>query len=179
MVKKVYSRLIGVRRTMFLAGLGLMCWTACETETCISEANNDMQVRFLKTDSTTQRQVRFRYLLATGNDSVFYADDTDRTVVSFPLNPEQDGTEFTLQLLDTVFIDTLSLDPIVTDTVRLYRPPDTLAVRYARRQRIITEECGVEISYGGLSIEKSSFPGYLIVNQQVSRFNEFNLEVYY
>lgn len=152
---------------------------ACETENCVSVANNDMQVRFYESDSTTSRRVRFRYLQAIGNDSVFYTIDTVALTYSFPLDPERDRTDFALQILDTAYFDTLSYDPLELELVTEYRPPDTLSVEYQRLMRIITEECGVEISYQKLRVVRATFPAYKVISEQLSRFDAVNLEVYY
>lgn len=163
----------------FLCCTFILWFAACEAENCVSVATNDMQVRFYENDSTTSRRVRFRYLQAIGNDSVFYTIDTVALTYSFPLDPERDRTDFALQILDTAYFDTLSTEPLELELVTVYLPPDTLSVEYRRLMRIITEECGVEISYEELRVIRATFPAYKLISEQVSRFDEVNLEVYF
>lgn len=153
---------------------------ACENEDCVSIANNDLLISFYDSDSTTLKEVFFDYVLAEGNDSLFYSRSTPSSTYAFPLNPADDETIFVMQVIDSVRMDTISLDPIDIDTVYVLRDQvDTIWVDYIRKQRIITEECGVEISYVNLELSENSFPGYEVVNNSLSRFNNVNIKIFF
>jgi hypothetical protein len=55
--------------------------------------------------------------------------------------------------------------------------PHLLSVSYRRGTRLLSEDCGVEIVYVRLSVDESTFPGFNVVRDQLSRFNAVNIEV--
>ncbi len=153
---------------------------ACETEDCVSIANNDLLISFYDSDSTKLREVFFDYVVAEDNDSLLYSREKPSSSYAFPLNPAADETIFLMQVIDSVRLDTISLDPVDIDTVYVLREQiDTIWVEYIRKQRIITEECGVEISYGSLELKVNSFPGHEVVNNSLSRFNDVNIKIFF
>ncbi len=154
---------------------------SCETENCITLAENDLMISFYEQDSTTLKDMIFEYVTAEGTDSVFYDYRTKQTDFRFPVNPADDQTLFVMQVVDTVTYDTLSHDPLVIEaTFHLRDRIDSLLIEYQRSQRIITEECGVEINYTHLVVKKCTFPGYEFEDDMtfLSRLNEVNIKIY-
>jgi hypothetical protein len=162
-----------------MVALGCFTW-ACETEDCVSVANNDLLITFYESDSSTLKDVFFDYVTAEGSDSIFFSRSNPTSSYAFPVNPAADETVFYIQIIDSVRIDTIALDPIEIDTVYVLRDQiDTLGVEYVRRQRIITQDCGVEISYANIAVRNNSFSGDEVVNASLSRFNNVNIKVFY
>ena len=154
---------------------------SCETENCVSLANNDLLVSFYEPDSTTLKNVMFDYVRAAGNDSLFYDSNTVSSKYRFPVNPAADETLFIMQVIDTVTYDTISYDPVVVEPrYHLRDRVDSLWVEYQRSQRVITVECGVEIYYSHLSIKKCTFNGYEFEDDKtsLSRMNDVNIKIY-
>lgn len=154
---------------------------SCETENCISVANNDLLVSFYEQDSSTVKDMIFGYVTADGTDSVFYDYGTKQASFSFPVNPADDQTLFVMQVVDTITYDTITYDPLVIEaTYHLRDEIDSLWVEYRRTQRIITEDCGVEIYYSNLTVKKCTFPGYEFENEMtfLSRLNDVNIKIY-
>jgi hypothetical protein len=153
---------------------------SCENEDCVSVSNNALLVEFYSRDSTVIREIAFEYITAASTDTVFYAHGEESSSYALPLNPAADATMFYMQAIDTVLYDTISADPLQIDTVVVLRDRvDTLAVQYNRTQRVITPECGVEISYGNIEVEQNTFSGGEVVSPSLSRFNDVNIKIYY
>ena len=164
---------------VLLIAMGWVTW-ACETEDCVSIANNDLLITFYGSDSVTLKEVFFDYVTAEGSDSIFYSRSKPASSYSFPVNPAADETLFYLQIIDSVRIDTITLDPLDLDTVYVLRDQvDTLGIEYFRKQPIITEDCGVEISYLNIAVESNSFTGDEVVNASLSRLNNVNIKIFY
>ena len=154
--------------------------SSCQTEDCVSLSNNDLLVSFYESDSTELKEVAFNFVKALKNDSIFYTSEDKGSDYKLPLNPAEDITTFIFQAIDSVTYDTLQLDPILIDTIIHQREKfDTLELSYLRTQRIITVDCGVEISYTIDTININTFSGYTIENKQLSRINTVNVKVYY
>lgn len=157
---------------------------SCQDENCISVFNNDLILGFKDTTAVGSSNMDFyvdtvfNSITAVGGDTVLY-DRTDvASIFPLPVNPSADMTTFILEMIDSIRYDTLSLDPINIDTIYFVNPiPHTITVSYDRTKRIITEECGVEIAYKNLKIEEISFPSYNLVNDKLSRLNEFKDEI--
>ncbi len=155
--------------------------SACETENCVSLANNDLLVNFYEQDSVTLKNMMFEYVRAAGNDSVFYDHNTVQAKYRFPVNPADDQTLFIMQVIDSVTYDTISYDPLEVEThYHLRNGADSLWVEYDRHERIITVECGVEINYTKLSIKKCTFSKYELEGDEtsLSRLNDVNIKIY-
>jgi hypothetical protein len=153
---------------------------SCKTEDCVSVANNDFLIEFYETDSTELKEVTFTYIRALDNDSIFYDMDDSDNFYALPVNPAADITTFIFQVLDSVKYDTIQLDPVVIDTILyLKETPDTIEVDYKRTQRIITVDCGAEISYNIDTLNINTFSGYTIENKDLSRFNDVNVKVFF
>jgi len=119
-------------------------------------------------------------VMAIGNDSVFYSKKIKRDSVRLPVNPAADQTTFEFVMIDSIRYDTLSLNPIRLDTnYYLNKKPHIISVSYTRGHRIITESCGVEISYTNLKPDTITFPAYSLISNKLSRLNKTNLEIYF
>jgi hypothetical protein len=176
-----------VRQILFILFTGVFLFgvfpgmLSCETENCVSVAENDLLVSFYEQDSTTLKNVMFEYVKAAGSDTIFYDHNTGRSDFRFPLNPADDQTLFIMQIIDSVSYDTISREPVVIDTTYYLRDGiDSLWIDYQRSQRIITEACGVEINYTHLSVEKSTFQSYEFEDEKtfLSRLNNVNIKIY-
>jgi len=161
---------------------------SCANEDCISIFNNHLLVGFVKIDTLESGEIIiedvdtvFYKVTALGNDSILYAPDTVvRSVLTLPVDPAGEQTSFRLEMLDSISYDTLSYDPIVIDTVFHVNPvPHIITVSYNRRERIISEDCGVEITYTSLQVDEITFPTTILVDDKLSRLNDVNIEVFF
>jgi len=160
--------------------VAVMLNIACETEDCVSLSTNDLWVTFYESDGSDLKNVTFFFVKALENDSIFYDKEDTRNSYALPLNPVADRTTFVFQVLDSITYDTLQLEPIEIDTIYHVRDAlDTFDVHYRRAQRIITVDCGAEISYNIDTISTSTFTGFEIENRQLSRFNAVNVKVFF
>ena len=158
---------------------------ACKNEDCVSVFNNDLLVSFITTDTLEDGKVEihpkdtvFYSIVAEGNDTVFYDKNDTRSIFALPVNPAGEATKFIFQVIDSIRYDTLSLDPLEIDTLYFLNPdPHILSVSYVRRERIITEDCGVEIGYFDIEITGTTFPDATVVADRLDRFNEANIEI--
>ncbi len=166
--------------------VGLLTF-ACKNENCISVRNNELLIRFLKADTTNTGEVTvsdldtvFMRIMAAGSDTVFYDSMDEASVFRLPVDPSATFTAFRFDVLDSIVYDTVSTEPLDIDTI-YYESGRThiLEVNYEKRYRVISEDCGAEISYWNLTIDTISFPFYQQVEDQLSRFNEANIEIYY
>ncbi len=163
----------------------LMC--SCQDEDCVSVSNNDFLIGFVKADTLESGKViyenvdtLFYKVTAESNDSILYDWHTRSLTFALPVNPASDITTFHLEMLDSIRYDTLSLDPLTIDTIMYVNPmPQTISVSYEQRQRIIAEDCGVEISYVKLQVDETTFPATELTEDKLSRFNEVNLEIFF
>ncbi len=167
--------------------LGLNLFLSCQNENCVSIANNDLLIGFIRADTLDTGEIIFDEIdtlfysaTADGNDSIIYDKNTVRSTFPFPVNPAKGMTTFHLEMIDSIRYDTLSMDPIQIDTIYYINPtPHTIAVSYDRSQRIISEECGIEIFYTNIKVEEISFPTTNLAENKLSRFNEVNIEVFF
>lgn len=152
---------------------------SCANEDCISISNNYYLVGFFDSEPNTAGEypkidTLFYSVKADGNDVVFYTPDTSVSVLSLPVNPAADKTSFELIMLDSITYDELN-NPIY----HINPNPHQITVSYRRSERIITEDCGVDITYTNLVVDEITFMDTIIVNNKLSRLNETNIEVYF
>ena len=167
--------------------LGGNLFFSCQNENCVSVFNNYLLVGFINADTLQTGEIEFHKndtifysVTAVGNDSVFYDKDDVLSTFTLPVNPAVGLTTFSFEMIDSIRYDTLSLDPIDIDTIYYINPtPHTITVSYNRSQRIISEECGVEIAYTKLKVEEISFPTSNLTEDKLSRFNEVNIEIFF
>jgi hypothetical protein len=172
------------RRTIIFIFFGLFIMSAlvsCQTENCLSTFNNYLLVGFVKTDTLedgtvayAEADTMFYSVTAVGNDSVFYDPGDEGSSFVLPVNPAENFTSFRFEILDSIAYDSL-------DNREIYYvnpTPRVLTVGYRRSERIITEDCGIEISFTQLQINESDFRDSLI-NNSLSRFNKVNIEVFF
>jgi len=158
---------------------------SCKNEDCVSIYNNYLLIDFIKADTLDSGTIEFNpidtvfyTITAVGSDSVFY-DSTDvvKSLI-LPVNPSSGYTSFRLQMIDSIRTDTISFDPIMTVKRYYVNPtPHVISVSYNRKEKIISEDCGVEISYTNLNIDETTFPVTHMVDNKLSRFNEVNIEI--
>lgn len=159
--------------------LGGSLFFSCANEDCISIANNYYLVGFFDSEPNSSGEnpaidTMFYSVKADGNDVVFYTPDTTVSVLSLPVNPAADNTSFELTMLDSITYDELN-NPIY----HINPNPHQITVSYRRNERIITEDCGVEISYTNLDVEEITFQDTVVINNKLSRLNEVNIEVFF
>lgn len=154
---------------------------SCANEDCISVFNNHVLLGFVKVDTLESGEIKYSELdtifysvKALDNDSVFYEADTTMSIVTLPVNPSSDLTSFELVMLDSISYDSLN-----NPTYFLNPNPHRVSVSYRRSQRIISENCGVEIAYTNLNVEEITFKDTALIDNKLSRLNEVNLEVYF
>ena len=152
---------------------------SCANEDCVSISNNYYLVGFFGSERNTAGQypkidTLFYSVKADGNDIVFYDPDTTISVLSLPVNPAADKTSFELIMLDSITYDE-SNDPIY----HINPNPHRISVSYRRTQRIISVDCGAEISYTSLKVDEITFVDTVVVSDKLSRLNDTNIEVYF
>ena len=160
---------------------------SCKNEDCVSVFNNYLLVGFVDADTLETGEIEFHEqdtlfysVTAVGNDTIFYDKDDVLSTFKLPVNPSSGLTKFEFKMIDSIEYDTLSLDPIKIDTTYHLNPiPHIISVTYDIRQRIISEDCGVEIAYINLKEEEITFPTTNLVEDRLSRFNEVNIEVFF
>lgn len=160
---------------------------SCKTEDCVTVANNYLLIDYFETDTLetgavkfTPKDTLFYSVMAVGNDSVFYSKKKKVNSMSLPVNPDSDQTTFEFVMIDSIHFDTLSVNPIVLDTIYHINPsPHKISVNYTRGYKIISESCGVEISYNNLSLEENTFPLDSLIKNNLSRFNDTNIAIYF
>lgn len=154
---------------------------SCANEDCISIFNNNLLVSFIDADTLESGKIEFHEIdtlfysvKAEGNDSVFYTPDTVMSIITLPVDPASDFTAFELIMLDSITYDSLN-NPIYHENPN----PHHISVSYRRSERIISEDCGVEIAYTDLKVEEITFKDTVMVDDKLSRLNEVNIEVYF
>jgi len=160
---------------------------SCQNENCVSVFNNYLLVGFIETDTLESGSVEFQpkdtlfySVTAIGSDSIFYDKDSTLSTFKFPVNPSAEITTFKLEMIDSIRYDTLSMDPVIVDTIYFINPnPHTITVSYDKKLRIISEDCGAEIAYINLNIEEITFETTVLEEDKLNRFNEANIEVYF
>jgi hypothetical protein len=164
---------------------------SCQNEDCVSTFNNEMLIGFYDADTLEngdvviqEKDTIFYSVVADGNDSIFYDVDTIVSVVTLPVDPGADMTAFEFYMIDSVSIDTLSMDPLEFEvTIFPRKEPYFLQVSYRKITQVISEECGVEIGFVNLEVDDSTFPAYEIDSDRLSRFNleneRVNIEVFF
>lgn len=180
----------GVRRYFrFFLGITfiLACtfFSSCKDEDCVSTFNNDLLVSLMQADTLENGDVvnksidtLFFEVRAAGNNSIFYDYEDKVSKLVLPVNPAEDMTTFEFYMIDSVRIDTISMDPInIQKTYFKNETPHVLSVSYRRGTRILSEDCGVEIVYVRLRVDATTFSGTNVVSEQLSRFNSVNIEV--
>jgi len=178
------KQLLGFFTLCFLL---IILFSSCKNEDCVSSANNYLLVNFLNLDTLETGAVEikakdtlFYSVVAVGNDSVFYKKAKKVSSIALPVNPAADQTSFQFAMIDSIRYDTLSFNPIVLDTIFYLRDkPHEINVRYNRKFRVITESCGMEISYHNVSADTITFPSSALITDYLSRFNTVNIEVYF
>lgn len=165
---------------------------SCQDEECLSVYNNYLVVQFFDADTLVNGKVEyhpvdtfFYSITAIGNDLTFYNQDSVLSAFNLPVNPASNFTTFILETIDSIAYDTLSHDPLEIEKIYYVNPtPETITVSYNTSERIITEDCGVEIAYTNVYLEEISFPSFDLINDDLSRLNELfkdeaNVEVYF
>jgi len=155
---------------------------SCANEDCVSIFNNDLLVGFIDADTLESGDIVFSdadtifySIKAEGNDSIYYDPESQRSsLFALPVNPAGEETIFELTMLDSISYDSLN-----NPTYHINPNPHIISVSYTRGQRIITEDCGVEIGYSALKIEDISFNTTILVDDKLSRLNEVNIEVFF
>ena len=168
----------------WLIVLSINWFVACQSEECVSIYNNYLLVGFIKADTLENGKIElspldtvFYSVTAEGNDSVFYDQSDVTSFLQLPVNPAGEFTSFKFEMIDSIGYDSLSMQNIY------YRnpTPHTISVSYHRGERIIVDDCGIEISYTKLTLVDSTFQNTILMSDKLSRLNEltnqFNIEV--
>ncbi len=139
----------------FTIGVGLL---ACQDDPdCVSITTDFANVRFYNFENGEIDTVDVNSITLEGSDSVLYADTTISNVMTIPLNPAQR----TVQLaFDTEF------------------GLDTVVLSYATRNRLISEDCGLEILFAELDYVRNDFDSINIVNQELVESFDENIRIF-
>ena len=168
--------------------LGVNLFYSCQKENCFSIFNNYLLVKFEKADTLVNGKIKtspldtlFYSVTAVGNDIVFYDKSDVSSIFALPVNPAEDLTTFKLETIDSIEFVYETGSDIPIDTIYFVNPiPHTITVSYERRQRIISEECGIEIAYIKLNVDEITFQAYELVEDKLDRINEdVNIKVFF
>ncbi|MDZ7608681.1 MAG: DUF6452 family protein [Cyclobacteriaceae bacterium] len=170
-----------------LSFLILLFFSSCKDEDCVSTANNYLLVNFLDLDTLEEGAINikakdtlFYAVKAVGSDSVFYKKAKKVSSLVLPVNPAANQTSFQFTMIDSIRYDTLSFNPIVLDTIFfLHDTPHEISVSYNRKFRVISESCGMEISYQNVTADTNTFSSSALITDYLSRLNTVNIEVYF
>ena len=129
-----------------------------------------MGVQFYNTEKDTFYTAKSITIFPIGSG---YAGKIDTTfnAIGFPLNPSADSTQFVFNIQveeevdDSTFL--VSHDSLYFD------------VKYTRRQRVISVECGVEQAYYGLELTNYNFDKIEMITDTVDRLKPLNVKVYF
>lgn len=168
----------------WLIVLSLNWFVACQSEECVSIYNNYLFVGFVKSDTLENGKIElnpldtvFYSVTAEGNDSVFYDQSIVTSFLKLPVNPSAEFTSFKFEMIDSIGYDSL----LMRNIYYINPTPHTISVSYHRGERIIVDDCGIEISYSKLTLVDSTFQNTLLLNDKLSRLNDindkFNIEV--
>ena len=167
-----------------LIAISLSWLSSCADEDCLSIYNNYLTVGFLKADTLANGKIElseldtvFYSVTAEENDSVFYDKDDVVSTLTLPVNPATGFTSFRLDMIDSIGFDSLTMEKIY-----YVNPiPQIISVSYRRSERIISEECGVEISFTEVALVDSTFQHTVLFSNKLSRLNELinktNIEI--
>jgi hypothetical protein len=151
----------------------------CEVENCVSLNTNLLQVGFVKSDVRFSNDYHFNLVTAVETDTIFYEDAVLQRL-ELPVNPNSEETEFLLEI--TRFrLDTIPQLPPAEDRIdTVFIGPENhfIKVNYKITQKVITTECGVDQRYSNLTFEHS-FDSIEVVNTDLDRFNEVNINIIY
>lgn len=162
----------------FLVLIGSVFFS-CTSEDCVSTFNNYLLVGFFEEKINQAGEhpkidTVFYSVKADGNEVEFYTPGTTVSLLTLPVNPADNITSFELTMLDSISYDSLN-NPIY----HINPNPHYITVSYNRSQRIISEDCGVEIAYSKLKINEITFDSTNLVEHNLSRFNEVNIEIFF
>jgi hypothetical protein len=76
-------------------------------------------------------------------------------------------------------LDSISYDTLNVPTYHINPNPHYIGVSFNIGRRIISEDCGVEITYTGMELNEITFEDTLVVDDKLSRLNDVNIEVYF
>jgi len=149
--------------------------SSCEDTLCTSVFTSEFKVEYFnivysETDSETVEQplVNFTKVFALGNeDSLFYSEQSLKEI-TLAIDPDEDFTTFVIETLDSISIE---------DSVQIFS--DTLSVRYVRRQRLISEDCGPEQLYIDFEIVQSTYDSINLFQDQLKTINDRFIEIFY
>lgn len=138
---------------------------SCGTDPdCITSGSSLVRVNFLKADNENADSLFFNAVFTSANEDSLIAGKDTLSTLQLPLNPASDVTEFILE------------NRALNDSILVF---DTIRLSYDRLQRIISPECGVELSFINLNIQKSTFDSLALVNGELIRNNNnANIEIY-
>ena len=109
---------------------------ACDDPDCIYQGGTSIKIGFYSDQDGKSQNVRINRLEIAGSDSLIVKTQVEVNSIILPINPSEESI--------TVFFDT-------------EYGFDTLQIGYSRNTQFISEDCGIETRYGGLSLVRSDF----------------------
>ncbi len=146
------------------------CLYACDVEDCISTKSSAVQVEFYSFYHKKKLPIWI-------NDTV--SNDTLINQLGLLLNPAVDTTSYQFVYIDYKYDTIPNTDPPETELDSLGIVTSSITFSYTRRQRIISESCGVEQSFYKLEIVDHDFDSAVVVNDTIDRFNPVNVQIYF
>ncbi len=156
------------------------CLCSCDVEDCISTKSSGVIVEYIHQQSNDDLRlsVIIDYLQAEGNEIILVDDSSRFFIDTLYLNPGDNNTRYNLEI-NQYRIDTSDIDPTDIYITDLGKEAHTISLSYTRRQRIISQECGVEQSFYNLEIVDHDFDSAVVVNDTIDRFNPVNVQIYF
>ncbi|MFY0625195.1 MAG: hypothetical protein JXR07_02790 [Reichenbachiella sp.] len=143
---------------IFLLALFFFCVACSEDPACNQELPYDsLSIGFYDDETFEKVSIKYELILARGSDSILYDSEDSIQVFNFPMNPS--AFEVTFRFVTGVRIDSIVLS-------------------YDKQLEWLSEECGPNFRYSGLSIVDHSFDSARLINSEFDLEIDENIRVY-
>ena len=165
---------------LFALLFAIAMWS-CDVEDCISTKSSKLKVASYTDQLDSVSAMWISFLQADDNDSVLVRDDTVAVLkYELDLNPATNRTRYNFTIIPYTYELSDEFDPpkyVVNDTL----PEEThfIDFAYTRRQRIVSQECGVEQSFYDLEIIDHDFKRAEVVSDTIDNFIDSNVKIYF
>ena len=135
----------------------LLLHIRCDTTDCITFSTNAFIIQFFDKDSGQPESIDFQTIEAFESKIVLYAD-TSLNTFYLPVNTAMGSTTFILKDASNQV--------------------DSLTVGYTKTEKLISEECGFELTFSNLLVLRTSYDSVVVSLNELSRLNEENIQIY-
>ena len=147
-----------IYKLTFYSLICLYVLAACETTDCITFNTRFVILKFLDSATGDSKSREFDLIAAQKSQVIFYSD-TSLSTYLLPVNTEEERTLF------------LFLNPD--------QSVDTLEVSYDKTVSLISKDCGYDLEFKNLGIIQTTFDSAVSLENELSRLNEENINIFY